>query len=130
QVAIWGLPLREEEDFPSASTETRPRVRLTPEQLRDAFKSRRGVTQVPPREEFLAVDEPVPLRLRPSDLGPEVLKDVFWDLPNPVATLEDEIERLKGNVPVEIDRAAKEVVDKHKADNASEDAKRKVTNPN
>ena len=115
-----GLPLNEEEEFPSVSNYTRPVQKFTPEQLKKAFNERPGVTRV--TEPFLAVEEEVPLRLRPSDMNDAVLKDVFWDLPDPVRTLEEEINRLKGRLPGDIENVAKEVRDRLKGD----DDKRKV----
>ena len=124
-ITIWGLPLRMEEDFPSGWAQTRPQLKLSPEQLKDAFKSRRGVTPIGAREEFVPVDEPVPLRLRPSDMSEDILKDVFAEVGKAMGpTQEDEIVFLITDVPSKIENATKTVLDKFK--DKSEEEKRKT----
>ena len=98
-VAAYGLPLKSEEEFSSAENETRPRIILNDDQLRDAFKARKTGKPISPKEAFVYVDEPVPLRLRPSDMTPSLQQDVFGKLKDPVATLEDEITRVNNRLP-------------------------------
>ena len=114
-VTVWGLPLQSEEENASLSTETRPRIRLNSEQLTKAFKSRKGVVSF--TGEYASVEEPVPVRLRPSDMIDELVTDIFRDLPDPVKTLEGEIELLKTQLPKRIEEAADEVLKKQKDDN-------------
>lgn len=132
-VAVWGLPLESEEDFPSLANETRPRLRLTPDQLKEAFRARPGVNRGA-GDKFTPVDEAVPLRIRPSDMFPQFLDDVFGDLRKKdlggtVATLEDEIKRLKTDLPAKIESAGKEVLAKQKSDDDKRDVTRKVLLP-
>jgi hypothetical protein len=110
-VQLYGLPLKSEEDV-SVSSEGRPYIVLTPEQLKKAFKSRPGVTNM--REEFApfeeTIDKRVPFRLRPSDMTKSVLVDIFQvESDKAVPTLDDEIDRLMTAIPAEIENAAKEV---------------------
>src|SRR5581483_5264381 len=107
-----GLPLEMEADGPSASRETTPRKLLDPAQLKAAFQKRS--TGVSVSEPFQAVDERFVGGIRPQHLTPEVLADVFKNLGPPVKTLEDEIRRLQKDLPADLDRAAKEVLDKYK----------------
>ena len=115
-VQIWGLPLREEDDNASLSSEVRQRIRLTPEQLKTTFNTRRGVTKLGGNEQFQAIEESVPVRIRPRDMTDMVLADVYWDLRDRVPTLEDEIERLQKALPTAIDKAADEVLQSLKTD--------------
>jgi hypothetical protein len=106
---VWGLPLRSEQDddkFTPFAIETRPRINLTPDQLSAAVKKRQGVTAG--TTPFKAVDEPVPLRLRPSDMTEQMLTDVFQGLPEQVKTLDDEIERVTSKLPGDIENALKD----------------------
>jgi hypothetical protein len=109
---IWGLPLEEETDASSLSLETRPRMRLTSEQLNEAFKSRR--TGATGREQFAQIEEEVvPVRIRPSDMSSVILTDIFRDVPGGpqnVNTLEAEIKRLQTALPAEIEKKAKTAV--------------------
>lgn len=107
---VWGLPLQSEDEFPSVSNHTRPVQRYTAEQLKSAFKARQKTSPFG-SDNFQPVEEEVPVFLKPSDMTDEVLRDLFWDLSQPVKTLEDEIERLKEVLPREIKNSAKEVAD-------------------
>ncbi len=107
---VWGLPLREEEDFKSTSIYTRPVQRLTPEQLKKAFNERNTGKSVG-SDNFVAVEEEVPFYLRPSDMTEEVRTELFFGIPKPVATLEDAIEDLKSSLPGQIAAAAREVAE-------------------
>jgi len=109
-VQMIGLPLREEEDFASVSNETRPRIRLTGDQIAADYAKRPGVNRSV--KGFAPVDEPIPFRLRPSDMDKTLTDDIFRGLPDPVPTLEDEIERLKTDLPKRIVDAADEVLKK------------------
>jgi hypothetical protein len=123
-VQMIGLPLREEEDFASFSNETQRRVRLSKEQIAAEYGKRAGVNKSV--KDFVAVDEPIPFRLRPSDMDKTLMDAVFGGLPDPVKTLEDEIERLKDDktgLPKLIADAAAEVLKKNQAD---KDAKQKL----
>jgi hypothetical protein len=109
-VQVWGLPLKteqdDEKDFTPFAMDTRPRLNLTSDQLSSAFKKRPGVA--PSATPFKPVDEPVPLRLRPSDLTTQMLTDVFQGISDPVTTLDDEIIRLTSKLPGDIEGALKD----------------------
>ena len=107
---IYGLPLKQEEDYSSASNHTRPILKLSHEQLKSAFTKRPGVEAgAVGADKFQPVEEEVPLRLRPSDMTEDVLRDLFLD--NPVDTLDAEIERVKGMLPNHIKTVAGQVAD-------------------
>jgi len=112
---IYGLPLKSEDKNPSFATETRSLIVLTPEQLKEQFRARATGKSV--KEEFASYEETIerriPYRLKPSDLKAgegekpfyavlfddsaskkKILEDIFQGQPDPVATLEEEIERL------------------------------------
>jgi len=108
-LAIWGLPLAEEEQQP-AYHEAKRRLRFDPDQLKDAFAT-------PGRGgkgggAFAPVDEPERFRILVSHMTDQVKKDYFQNQPQ-VATLNDEMARLKGKVPADIKKAADEVVAKY-----------------
>ena len=108
ELYIQGLPLQEEDDGPTASRVTTPRQRLESKQINDVFSPRGG--KGGGENAFWTVDEPFPNRIRPTDLTKEVLKDYFGNQGVPVATLEEEVKRLKKEVPKDIARAAQETV--------------------
>jgi len=115
-IQIWGLPLDNEGDHGSFHTQTRTRLKLTSEQLSEAVKARTRKTY----KELAAYEEPMPLAVlvRKSDMTELVLKDVFGyqGLSNPVATLEDEIKRIKTDVPAKIEAAGTDVLAALKTD--------------
>ena len=113
-VQMIGLPLRQEEDDASLATETRPPIRLSREMITADYTKRPGVNKS--IKDFATVEEPIPFRLRPSDMDETMMKDVFRDLPNPVRTQDEEIERLKTALPKQIADAADEVLKKQKDD--------------
>lgn len=111
-VYVWGLPLEEEEQG-SLSQDSRPKVELAGSRVKDAFNKRRPAgTQVKGSEEFQNVSEPVPIRIRPSDLPPFVQQHVFAGIGDPVATLEQEVNRLKQRLPAALEEKASEAVAK------------------
>ncbi len=120
-IQIWGLPLDEEEGQANVSLQTRPVLRLSHDQLAKVYKSRPGT--ISNREKFVPVEEPVPVHLTKYDINERVMKDVFQTMPNPVPTLDAEIERLKGALPTAIEQAANDVLKKTKD---TEPAKREV----
>lgn len=110
ELAIQGLPLEQEAEARSADRVTMPRQRLTPEMLAEVFRAPgRGGLAGPG---FLPVDEPFPTLIKPSDLTDEVLTDYFdgihKKLPDPVTTLEKEVDRLKERVTDDILKAARD----------------------
>ena len=124
-IRVRGLPLKSEEDFASLSNDTRSRLRMTPEQLTEAVKARTKKTykDFQPVEETL--DKPIPFRLRPSDMqNAQLQRDVFQDVPEPVATLEEAIEKLQESLPTAIKKVAEEVVEKQK--NAKDDDEKRA----
>jgi hypothetical protein len=120
-----GLPLKSEEDFPSISNETRPRLKMSSDQLTEVVKKRTGKSfkDFQPVEE--TIEKPIPFRVRPSDMATDYLKrDVFQGIPDPVATLDEAIEKLQVSIPTAIKAAADEVVAKQKS--ATDEDKRDV----
>lgn len=125
---IWGLPLGAplikdadgnefgEDDQPSLSNETRPVMRLTPQQVGDVFNKRPGALKVPVKD-FAPVEEPVPVRLRPRDMSDDLLEALYGPgvkESERYKTLEDAVKGLKESVPNDIANAAKEVKDAFK----------------
>lgn len=118
-LAIQGLPLKEEDDATSASRAIMPHQRVTVEQLRAAYSDRMKGKTI---DNFIAVDEPFKSRIQPRHLTREALKDHFGDMfDEKIVTLENEVERLKAAVPKLIEEAANKTVAGLKDD----DAKRK-----
>lgn len=132
----WGLPLRDalgndtqagqidEEHYPSLSNETRPVLRLTPAQLADAFKKRPGVNGAVAKD-FAASEEPVPVRLRPSDMTDQFLEDLYGNnvpAAERFKTVEAAIEFVRDKTPGDIVKAAEDVKSAFKA--KKEDEKR------
>lgn len=109
-VKAFGLPLKEEDEGASLSAVTRPVNRLTHEQLQKAFSSRNTQKSIG-SDKFQNVEEDITFLIRPSDLSDTIVNDLFWDVPNPVRTLDEEIERLKTALPTKISEAATEVAD-------------------
>jgi hypothetical protein len=113
ELFIEGLPLKEEDNGPSASRVTMPRQHLESKQISDVFTLRGGRGG----GEFWAVDEDLPNRIAAKSLTPAILKQYFGSLGAPVATLEEEIKRLKGKVPADIGNVAGEVAEAFKGKN-------------
>jgi hypothetical protein len=106
-----GLPFAEEENTAPASFYTRPRLKMDANQLRDAFSKRPKVQSG--REDFQpadTIDEPVSYYIRPSQIDDSAKRDLFSGVGEPVATLDEEVSRLKRTVPGKIDEAADEIV--------------------
>ena len=125
-IHAWGLPLAEEKGDTHISIETRPVLRLNHDQLIKIYKRRPGTKQYPidkEKDKFVAVEEPVPLRLNAGDVDERVMKDIFQSLTDHVPTLDAEIERLKDQLPIVIEQAATDVLKKTKD---TDDAKREV----
>jgi hypothetical protein len=104
ELHMQGLPLKDEDNGPSGSRVTMPRQKLDSKQIKDVFSLRGGKGG----GEFWVVDEPMPNRIEARHLTKEILKDYFGSLGAQVATLEDEVERLKNEVPKDIASAAQE----------------------
>ena len=133
-VQVRGLPLKSEDDAGSLSNETRPLIVLTPDQLKAEFNKRPGVKrtneQFAPFEETL--EKRIPFQLRPRDMSPELLRDVFQFHPEEaVATLDAEIDLLKTSLPSKIEAAAEEVKQTlaKKTDNEKRAIVRKALSP-
>ncbi|MFO0965295.1 MAG: hypothetical protein U0793_06875 [Gemmataceae bacterium] len=107
---IQGLPLKEEDEGQSGSRAALPRMRLTGESLREAFKKRGGpMSRVP--EAFADLDEPFTHSVEPRYLTDDILKAHFGPYTPPVRTLEDEMVRLKTDFLASIEKAAKDHVE-------------------
>ncbi len=124
-VGIWGLPLKQEEDAASLYEQTRPVYRLSPDQLKTEFQRRPGAERGAASDGFNPVEEPVPLRLRPSDMTDDFKRDLFGSTPF-VATLEEEIERLKNSLPDLIKTKADDVLKEQKTADDKRDVVRKT----
>lgn len=105
---IWGLPLEDEDKAASLSMDTRPRLKLTAEQVKEVANKRIRKSYT----DYAPVDELVPLRIRPRDMTDALLTDVFdyQGVEKPVPTLDAEIRRLKEVLPSDITAAAAEVL--------------------
>lgn len=108
-LGLMGLPLKEEENVPSASRVVMPRQELDADQLKKAFNDR---PQTKGGDSFMPVTLKLSNPILPQHLTPEILNDWFkkndWygDVGEPVKTLEEEVERLKTSLPGEIAQAA------------------------
>src|SRR6516164_6777334 len=97
-LGLMGLPLKEEEQGPSASRVTMQRQNLDSEQLKKAFSERPQTKQ---GGDFQPVTLTLSNPILPQHLTPEILNDWFrkndWynDVGEPVPTLEAEVGRLK-----------------------------------
>jgi len=119
ELIMQGLPLKEEDEAPSGSRATLPRQKLDSKQINDVFNPRGGKGG-----EFWPVDEPLPTRIQAQHLTPEILKDYFGPLGMPVATLEEEVKRLKAKVPADIARVAQDASEAYRTKDDA--AKRKL----
>ena len=123
-VGVWGLPLRQEDDAESIYENTRPLLRMSNEELKAAYKKRGGTISIG-TDEFKQVEEPVPLRLRPRDVTSDIQRELFGS-DAPVATLEDEVERLIKAIPDQVKAAGERVLQKQKDDVEKRDVVRKT----
>jgi hypothetical protein len=106
-----GLPLEDDEN--AASMSSQPRLRLDADKLKEAYTKRKpaGTPSVP--EPFQPVDtteESIRAALKPSQIDDAVKADLFKGLGPGVSTLEEEVRRLKKEVPEKIEEAAKKYV--------------------
>jgi hypothetical protein len=106
ELYIAGLPLKEEDNGPSASRVTLPHQKLDSKKISEVFSLRGGKGG----GEFWAIDEPLANRVEAKNLTASILKEYFGSLGAPVKTLEEEIARLKDKVPADIAGAAQETV--------------------
>lgn len=107
-LALQGVALAQEADGPSAYHATMPEQRINPDKIKEAFRKRGGSVS----ESFTPVAEVFPNRILPQHLSDETLKLHFKGLGPPVRTLEDEIDRLRKELPNDILKAAQETTDK------------------
>lgn len=116
---VWGLPLADEKLvdgnlLPSVSNETRPVMRLSPDQLKAIFKARKGVTPLEAKDAFAPVEESPPLYLTVDDMTDELLEDLYGSaVPQKerFATLDAALEYVREKLPGDIAEAAKQVKD-------------------
>lgn len=106
-LALRGLPLEEEANGPSASQVTFPRQKLDAEELKNVMTQRGVKGSGDVLSAVLVLSHPI----LPEHMTPEVQSDWFKGLGEPVKTLEDEIRRVKKELPDSIARAAQEVAD-------------------
>jgi len=114
-LALLGLPLAEEENLEVASNATSPPQRIDPDQLKKAFSKRRGTLSG--SDKFQPVYEAVGLRVKPSQLTADVLKDVFGSEAK-VKTLQEEVDRVYKELLTKMEEAAKEALQSAKDDEA------------
>jgi hypothetical protein len=101
-LAIQGKPLKEEEKVSGSHLLGTGRLPLSSEAIAEAYKTRTGKT---PPDKFRPSELELQ-RIRPEDLNEEILKDVFSKFdPKPVATLDQEIANVKGDLLERIDKA-------------------------
>jgi hypothetical protein len=136
RVYAWGLPLDDEENAPSAAQQTRPRMRIDSDRLKEVFSKHHprpaGSAGVPePFQPVDTVDEPTGFWIRPSQIDARVQADLFTanGLGEPVKTLEDEVRRLKTVVPQQMDSAADMFVGAQKSDEAKKKAAERIFLP-
>ncbi|MBM4071847.1 MAG: hypothetical protein FJ271_23420 [Planctomycetes bacterium] len=104
-LALQGVPLDEEAKGPSASQITFPRQTVGAEELKNAMSQRavKGSEGVLPATFTVTA-------IKPEDLTPETLNDWFKGIEGgPVKTLDEEIGRVKKELPEKIAAAAQEV---------------------
>src|SRR5438309_87790 len=107
-----GLPLREEQiEGTSASRLALPRQRLESNQIKEAYTGRGGKSVSEP---FQSVQESFQYRITADHLTPEVLQEHFRGAGEPVKTLEDEVDRVKGKLLGDIAEAAKNLAERAK----------------
>ncbi len=121
-----GLPLAAEED-PSLASESRPVMKLSGEQIKQVFDSRKETKKT--SEPFLAVNEPLPIRITPTMMKSDWLRKEHFEGDTPVATLEEEVDRQKSATENRIRDVAKEFVTKYKDDNAKKAVIREILLP-
>ena len=131
-LGLMGLPLKEEEQGPSASRVTMQRQNLDSEQLKKAFSERPQTKQ---GGDFQPVTLTLSNPILPQHLTPEILNDWFrkndWygDVGDPVQTLEKEVERLKNTLQGEIAQAAEAIAAEAKTEDARRDLLDKLLMP-
>jgi hypothetical protein len=114
-LALWGLPLAEEEKSLTGWDATKPPQRIDSEQLQKQFKMRKGT--VGTQDKFVPVHEVVGQRIKPSQLTPEALKDLFAGVPGgQVTTLEEEVDRVEKELFAKAEAAASEALQAAKND--------------
>ena len=114
RVIVWGLPLEADEKGPGLSLAGRPRLRLEPEALKSAYTSPGRSGKASGDFELVdTIDEPIASVIKPSQIDDSVKRDLFTKngLDEPVATLEDEVRRIKVKLPGWINEAAKKVTE-------------------
>ena len=119
-LALGGLPLAEESAGTSASREARGMVNLDPTSVKQAYQQR-ATGGKSAGDAFQGVSDLAAPRIRPEDIGPDTAKTLFQGVGEPVKTLDQEIDRLKKQLPSEIDAAAQEA-----SKGLSDDALRKL----
>jgi hypothetical protein len=109
-LAIWGLPLAEEERHVTGSETTRPPVHIDPARIAEVFRQRQRGGKA---DKFEAVNEVLTDRIKPSQLSDDVLRDLFKGVPEaskPVRTLEEEVDRVQKRFFGDVEAAAQEAV--------------------
>jgi hypothetical protein len=107
RVAAYGLPLAEEEAQPSAWYHARPRLRTDSDKIKASYQARRAPPVTDQFQPVDTTDEPLTLRIRPSQIDDEVKRELFGKIGgDPVSTIDEEVARLKRTVPQGIQDAA------------------------
>jgi hypothetical protein len=114
-LALWGLPLDEDETHTTGRLVVSPPQRLDPDQLKKEFEQRnRGVRVA---DKFQPVHDVVGQRIKPSQLSDEVLNDVFKGVPGKkVKTLQEEMKDVQPAFFRDVEKAAEELAETAKGD--------------
>jgi hypothetical protein len=119
-LATVGLPVDDKDARLGTNPEAAglPLHDLDPPLIRAAYQARGGKLS----DKFMEVRENFKVDVRPGNLDQEILGKFFADggAGNPVATLQEEIKRVKEKLPGEIDAIAQAVAAKAKDRNAAE----------
>ena len=103
---LVGVGTVEDKEGDTAGTATMPKVKLSNEALREAL-SKRGVGSV--SEPFTPSEEGLKFHFYAGDVTPDILRELMSDLGDPVGSIEEEMRRLKGRLPGDIQAVAKEI---------------------
>lgn len=112
---LVGAGLDEDRKGATAATVTLPKPRLSSDELRAALSSRGGT---PGSEPLAAVEKGLPYHVHQAELRPEARRELFSDVGEPVASIEEELLRLKSKIVGDIEDVGKQMVAKYKDDAA------------
>lgn len=121
---IVGLPLKDEQsEGTSASRLLASRQKLEPAALKAVYTKRGGKSVSEP---FQNLDEAFQFKILPQHLTKEVLNEHFQGLGQSVNTLEEEINRVKGAVFGDIEKAATDLAQAFKKESDKRELLRRI----